>query len=130
MDLVKYNSLMKAFITHQLNYCLLILMFHSRQLNNRINRIHEIALRLVYKDYKLTFNDILELDNSVTTHQQKPQILETEILKVKNRNKRTSLQFAFWSLSFSKRKGQIYSLCYSICATIRTTNMEYSIPKH
>ena len=70
-------------------------MFHSRQLNNRINRIHEIALRLVYKDYKLTFNDILELDNSVTTHQQKPQILETEILKVKNRNKRTSLQFAF-----------------------------------
>ena len=95
MDLVKYNSLMKAFITHQLNYCLLILMFHSRQLNNRINRIHEIALRLLYKDYKLTFNDILELDNSVTTHQQKPQILETEILKVKNRNKRTSLQFAF-----------------------------------
>ena len=26
-------------------------MFHSRKLSNRINHIHERALRLVYKDY-------------------------------------------------------------------------------
>ena len=45
-------------------------MFHnSRQLHNRINKIHERALRLVYKDNKLTFNDHMELDNSVTIHQ-------------------------------------------------------------
>ena len=44
-------------------------MFHSRQLNNRIDKIHEKALRLVYKDNKLTFSDLLELDNSVTIRQ-------------------------------------------------------------
>ena len=54
MDLAKCNSLMKAFITTQLNYYHLIWMFHGRQLNNRINRIQERALRLVYKDEKLT----------------------------------------------------------------------------
>ena len=73
MDLAKPKSLMKAFITSQFNYCPLIWMFHSRQLNNRINKIQERALRLVYKDNKLTFNDHLELDNSVTIHQRNLQ---------------------------------------------------------
>ena len=67
MSLARCKSLMKAFITSQLNYCPLIWMLHSRQLNNQMNKIHERALRLVYKDNKLTFNDLLELDNSVYT---------------------------------------------------------------
>ena len=58
-------------------------MFHSRQLNNQINKIHERALRQVYKDNKLTFNDLVKLDNSVAIHQRKLQILATEIFKVK-----------------------------------------------
>ena len=66
MDLAKHKSLMKAFITSQYRYCPLIWMFHSRQLNNRINMIQERALRLVYRDSKLTFDDLLKLDNSVT----------------------------------------------------------------
>ena len=84
MNLAKCKSLMKAFLTSQFNYCPLIWMFHSRQLNNRINNINERALRLVYKDNKLTFNDLLELDNSVTIHQRNLQILATELFKVKN----------------------------------------------
>ena len=47
MDLAKRNSLMKAFIISQFNYCPLIWMFHSRQLNNRLNKIQERPLRLV-----------------------------------------------------------------------------------
>ena len=68
MDLAKSKSPMKAFITSQFNYCPLIWMFHSRQLNNQINKIQERALRLVYKDNKLTFDDLLKPDNSVTIH--------------------------------------------------------------
>ena len=83
MDLAKCKSLMKAIITSQFNYYPLIWMFHSRQLKNRINKIHEKALRLVHKDNKLIFNDLLELDNSVTIHQSNLQILATEIFKVK-----------------------------------------------
>ena len=53
MDLPKRKVLMEAFITFQLfSYCPLIWMLHSRTLNNRINNIHQRALRLTYKDKK------------------------------------------------------------------------------
>ena len=74
---------MKAFITSQFSYCPLIWMFHSRNLNNKINRIHERALRLVYQN-NLSFSKLLDLGNSVTVHQKNLQVLVTEIYKVKN----------------------------------------------
>ena len=58
-------------------------MFHNRNLNNKINRIHERALGLVYQN-KLSFSELLDLDKSVTVHQKKLQVLVTEIYKVKN----------------------------------------------
>ena len=45
----KLRLILKAFIESQFGYCPLVWMFHSRTLNNRINRLHERALRLVYK---------------------------------------------------------------------------------
>ena len=59
-------------------------MFHRGQLNNRINKLYEKTLRSVFKNNKLTFNELLMLDNSVAKHQQNLQILATEIFKVKN----------------------------------------------
>ena len=72
---------MKAFITSQISYCPLIWKFHGRNLNNKINRIHERALRLVYQN-NLSFSELLDLDNSVTVHQKKLQVFA--IYKVKN----------------------------------------------
>ena len=37
-------------------------MLHSRALNNEINRFNERALRIVYSDYKWSFNTLLEKD--------------------------------------------------------------------
>ena len=75
---------MKAFITSQFNsYCPLMWMFHSRNLNNKINRIHKQALRLAYQN-NLSFSELLDLDNSVPVHQKNLQVLVTEICKVKN----------------------------------------------
>ena len=75
---------MKAFITSQFRYCPLIWMLYSRTLKNRINNIHERALRLTYKDDKSSFKQLLEKDHSVTVHQKNLQVLVTEIFKVKN----------------------------------------------
>ena len=83
MDLNKRRSLMKAFITSQFSYCPLIWMFHSSKLNNKIKRMHERALRLVYQN-NLSFSELLDLDNSVTVQQKNLQVLVTEIYKVKN----------------------------------------------
>ena len=38
----------------------------KRQLNNRINHIHEKALRIVYKGAMSDFNTLLKKDSSVT----------------------------------------------------------------
>ena len=59
-------------------------MFHSRTLNNRINRLYEKALRLVYKDDHCSFEELLNKDNAVSIHHRNWQILVTEMYKVKN----------------------------------------------
>ena len=84
LDFEKRRSLMKAFVISQFNYCPLIWMFHNRALNNRINKIHEGALRLAYQNKNLSFSELLELDNAVTIDQRNLQVFATEIFKVKN----------------------------------------------
>ena len=81
MSLEKRRTLMKAFIESQFNYCPLIWMLHSRTLNNKINRIHERALRTVYSDYNSSFNEFLDKDGSFTIHQRNVQSLAIEIYK-------------------------------------------------
>ena len=40
--------LFKAFIESQFKYCPLVWMFHGRQINDKINKLHERAIRVVY----------------------------------------------------------------------------------
>ena len=47
MSLDQRRLIMKSFIKSQFGYCPLIWMIDSRKLNNKINRIHERALRIV-----------------------------------------------------------------------------------
>ena len=56
----KRRTQMKSFIETQLNYYPLMWMFHSRTMNNKINRIHERALRLVYSDHVSSFDELLK----------------------------------------------------------------------
>ena len=55
---------MKTFIQSQFNYCSLVWMFCSRTLNNKINKLHERALRLVYKNENLTFDELLDINGN------------------------------------------------------------------
>ena len=84
MDFPKRRLMMKAFITSQFGYCPLIWMFHSRALNNKINSIHERALRITYNDRTETFEGLLNKDNSVSIHHRNLQVLVTELYKVKS----------------------------------------------
>ena len=80
----KLKTIMKAFILSQFNYCPLVWMFHSRECNNCINRIHERALRIEYSDRTSTLVELLNKDSSVTIHHRKIQLLATEICKFLN----------------------------------------------
>ena len=84
---LKFNqkrTLMKAFIEGQFGYCPLLWMFSGKTSNNRINKLHERALRVVYSDYNSTFDDLLRRDGSVSIHDRNIRILATELFKVKN----------------------------------------------
>ena len=56
-------------------------MFHSRTLNDKINRLHERTLRTVYSDYKSSFCELLEKYESFSVHDKKIQSLAIEIYK-------------------------------------------------
>ena len=75
---------MRAFITIRFQYYPLIWMFHSRQLNQKINKIQERALRITYKDTEYPFSEILQKDSAVTIHTKALQILMTDMYKTRN----------------------------------------------
>ena len=57
-------------------------MLHSRTLNNKINRIHERALRTVYSNYNSSFNEIVDdKDGFFTIHQINVQSLAIDTYK-------------------------------------------------
>ena len=75
--LLLLNSVVKS----QFSYCPLIWMFTSRYLNNALNSIHERALRLIYNDYELPFDRILEDNKQKSIHQKNIESLAIEIYK-------------------------------------------------
>ena len=82
MNFSKKRIIMKSFIESQFGYCPLIWMFHSRGLNNKINRIHERALRITYNDKSSSYGELLTKDRSVTMHHRNIRALAIEIYKV------------------------------------------------
>ena len=57
-------------------------MCYSRKNNNKINRLHERCLRIIYDDKRSPFNAFMEKDGSVSIHERNIKILATEMFKV------------------------------------------------
>ena len=101
MNVNKSRTIMEAFMESQFGYCPLdcplVWMFHSRNLNNEINRTHERTLTIAYNDksssfqYLLangtssSFQDLLDKHNSVTIHHRNIRTLATETYDVQHR---------------------------------------------
>ena len=56
-------------------------MFHSQRTNNKINRLHERVLSIVYDDDVSTFDQLLAMDKFFCIHHQNIQRLLIEIYK-------------------------------------------------
>ena len=56
-------------------------MFHGRGLNNKINGIHEKALRITYNDKSSLYRELLAKDSSLTKHYRNIRALATEMYK-------------------------------------------------
>ena len=84
MELPKRRTLLNAFFKSQFNYCPTIWMFHNRSLNNKINRLHERCLRIIYNDKHSNFEELLNKDSSVSIHHNNLHALAIEMYKVAN----------------------------------------------
>ena len=73
---------MKAFIEFQFNYFPLIWILHSRIINNKINRIYERALRLVYPDNVSSFDQSFKKYRSFSVYHSNIQSLAIERYKL------------------------------------------------
>ena len=83
MNFEQRRLIMSSFVICHFSYFAVVWMFHSRKLNARINRLHERALRVVYRDFDSSFEKLLRRDSCTTLHQRNLQELMTEIFKVK-----------------------------------------------
>ena len=64
LNFSKLRLLIKSFVESQFAYCPLVWMFCSRTMNNKINKLQERALRILYKDDVSSFEELLGKDNS------------------------------------------------------------------
>ena len=79
---MKRHFLKNSFFTFQFSYCPLIWMCHGRTVNNKIKKLLERYLQIVYNDKKSSFKELLEADKSVPIHIKSLQVLATEMFKV------------------------------------------------
>ena len=93
---------MKTFTESQFGFCPLICMLHGRIVNKKNNHLHERGLRIVYKDYISSFEDLLKRDISVTIHHSNIQSLAIELFKVKQDLSNSVLSTYSPSSNFSK----------------------------
>ena len=86
-NILNYNQkmlILNSFIQGQFNYCPLVWMFCFRSSNNKINRLHERALRLCQNDYISPFESLLVETNSLKIHDRNIEKLMIEIYKCLN----------------------------------------------
>ena len=84
LNFSKFRLLLKSFVESQFAYCPLVWMLCSRTMNNKMNKLQERALRILYKDDISSFENLLEKDNSITIHDRNIKLLAKEMYKVYN----------------------------------------------
>ena len=77
----KARLLANAFIDSQFNYAPLIWMFAGKTLLNKICKIHDRTLQLVYNDFDKSYDELLELNRDRSIHQRHLRCLATELFK-------------------------------------------------
>ena len=68
LKLEQKKLLLNALITSLFSYAPVFWMFHNRKSNNHINPVHGRALRIVYQNHNLTFDELLVNDGSCKIH--------------------------------------------------------------
>ena len=97
MEKSKLELTMTSFVMSHFSYCPLVWMFHDRKSYNKVNKIHERALRIIHKDSTSNFEGLLIKSNSVSVHQRNLQLLLIEIYRTINNLNPSFMAEAFFT---------------------------------
>ena len=78
----KRRVFIKVYFESQFKFCPLESMFHGRQVNNKINRLHERTLRMIYEYSTFSFDTLLGKDMSFSVCDRNIQQLTLKMYKV------------------------------------------------
>ena len=59
-------------------------IFCGRKINTRVNHVHGRALRIVYRNNSLCFDQLLQIDKTCYIHHKNIETLGIELYRVKN----------------------------------------------
>ena len=77
----KKRILFKTFIESQFKYCLLVWRFYERKINDKINKLYERTLRVVYNNATTSIEKLVK-NETFTIHHQNIQWLVIEMMKL------------------------------------------------
>ena len=78
------KDLFNAVVKSQFNYCPIVWMFRSRSSNHMINKVYEMALRVILGDNLSDFLPLLENSRDTCSSYKNIQSLTIEMFKIKN----------------------------------------------
>ena len=73
--------IINAYIKSLFNYCPLVWMFCYSEIMHKMNKIHEWYSRLLLKNYKDGFQELLRSSGDISIHQRCINCLSTEVYK-------------------------------------------------
>ena len=107
-------------------------MFHSRTMNNKINRIHQRVLRLVYSDHVSSFDELHKKERSFSIHHRNIQSLAIELYKFFHGLSPSIMEIAFHfntDIPYNLRsRSELYSRNQKT-VKYRTETISYLAPK-
>ena len=85
-----------------------------------LNHVHETALRIVYRNNSLCFDQLLQIDKSYNIHHKNIQTLAIELYKVKNNLSNQIMQEVF-----EKHESVDYNLRFQTDFVLPSVNTTY-----
>ena len=76
--------LLSSFVHSHFSYAPLVWMFHTRDIQNKIDSVHKKALRILFNEPDSNFGDLLIKDGGCTNHMHNIQLLMIEMFKAQN----------------------------------------------
>ena len=81
LDIKSRKIIYQSFVASNFNYCPLVWHFCGKVNNSKLEKIQERALKIIYKDYESTYNELITKSNSCTLLVSRLRILLCEVFK-------------------------------------------------